>query len=436
MVENGTPDLLIHNAAVLENGHWLKPAWLGISGDRISALAPGKPPEALRIQCPRVIDAAGMAALPGLTNAHTHLSQTFMRGLSGGRPLLPWLQELIWPLQGAFSVEDMRLAALLGLVENLRCGATQVIDNHKITASMEHTDAVLEAAQQVGLGFTLARAWSDLGKNPEPAQAVLADLERLFAAWNGHPFIRIANGPLALWRCSEQLLQRTHALAVQHGSFTHVHTAESSQEVQLSVDAYRLRPVEWLDRIGVLDTNTQLVHGVWLEEQELDRIAASGAAVVHCPVSNAVLGSGTAPVGAMLSRGIRVLLGTDGPASNDTQDTWETLKFAVSLARIVGLDPTLLPPDQALALALAGRTLQQGAPADLILVNTAHSRVSPVHDLTSALVLGTHGSDVDTVIRGGNILMQHGKILILDEEALLAQCSEAVIKLRKKAGID
>ncbi|MBN1267622.1 MAG: amidohydrolase family protein, partial [Anaerolineales bacterium] len=256
-----------------------------------------------------------------------------------------------------------------------------------------------------------------------------------YTTWNGHSHISISNGPLALWRCSEKMLQETHSLALERGTFTHFHVSESSHEVQLSLEEYNLRPVEWLEQIGVLDQSTQLVHAVWLESHEITQIARSGAVVIHCPVSNAVLGSGIAPVARMAESGIPIFLGTDGPASNDTQDTWETLKAAVSLARITNLDPTILPPSQALSMALAGKILHEGSDADLILVDISHSRVWPVLDPTSALVLGTHGSDVDTVICGGRLLMQNKKILIFDEEALLAECEEAVHILRKKAGI-
>jgi len=436
MRENAASDLLIYNVALLNNGQWLSPAYLAIRENSITNLAAGHPSEELLSSSSQVIDAAGLAALPGLTNAHTHLSQVFMRGLAGGRPLMPWLQELIWPLQKSLSAEDTHLAALLGLVENLHCGATHVVDNHKITATPAHTDAVLKAAEKIGLHFTLARGWADKGKNPEPAEAVLEDLQRLYTAWKDHPFITIANGPLALWRCNEHTIQETHAQALENQAFTHFHVSESSREVELSIEEYGLRPVDWLFKIGVLDLHTQVVHAVWLEPSEIGHIADSGACVIHCPVSNAVLGSGTAPVAAFTEQGIPILLGTDGPASNDTQDIWETLKAAVCLARITSLDATILPPAQALSMALAGRTLLEGGEADLILVDVSHSRVSPVHDMTSALVLGTHGSDVSAVVSGGKLLMKDKKILVLDEEALLAESRDVVRFLRKKAGLD
>jgi 5-methylthioadenosine/S-adenosylhomocysteine deaminase len=426
---------LIRDGAVLTEAGWVQPGYVGIAGETITALGKGAPPETLVAQADTVIDAQHRAVLPGLINGHTHFSQTFMRGLAGGRPLLPWLRELIWPLQRALTPEDMRLAALLGLVENLRCGATCVVDHHKVTMSPAHTDAVCQAADKVGLRLTLARAWSDQGKDAETPDVILADLERLFETWAGHDRVRVASGPLALWRCSEQTLRRTHALAHRYDSITHTHVAETEDEVRMSLDAYGLRPLAWLDEIGVLDEHTQIVHAVWVDEEEIALLEESDATVVHCPVSNAVLGSGVAPVAALHAAGIPLRLGTDGPASNDTQDIFETLKAAIGFARATTRDATVLPPKAALRLATGGRTLTPGAPADVIVVNLDHARAMPVHDVDSALALSTHGSDVETVIVDGNLLMHEGRILVLDEANLLAACRAAVEHLAARAGL-
>ncbi len=175
---------------------------------------------------------------------------------------------------------------------------------------------------------------------------------------------------------------------------------------------------------------------MWVDEGEIDLLAQSGAPVIHCPVSNAVLGSGIAPVADLLRRGVSVRLGTDGPASNDTQDVWETTKTAVQLARASTLDATALPPTAALQLALGTDALRPGDPADLIVVNLNHPRAMPVHDVASVLVLSTQGSDVETVIVGGQILLRDGQVLGLDEAALLDACRRAVSHLRQRAGLD
>ncbi|MBC8504604.1 MAG: amidohydrolase [Anaerolineales bacterium] len=428
-------NILIINGSILAENGWVDPGFLCIREGKIRQIGAGTPSPGQIDEAKEVLDARHCAILPGLTNAHTHLSQTFMRGLAGGRTLIDWLKDVIWPIQAVISPEEMYLAALLGLVENLRCGAIRVTDHHKITGTPAHTNEVLKAAREVSLRFTLARSWSDRGKNPESLENILSDFRRLFDLSRDDDHIEIANGPLALWRCSEGALQATHQLVLEHGAFTHFHVSESQDEVQMSLDEYDLRPVEWLETIGVLGPDTQIVHAVWVDDDEIKLIADANAQVIHCPVSNAVLGSGVAPVAQMLGHGVDILLGTDGPASNDTQDIWETLKGAVNFARATSLNPTILPPSQALKLATGGKTLRVNDPADVIVVNLDHSRVVPVQDINSALVLGTHGSDVQTVIVGGEILMKNGNIAIVDEKALYDECRDAIQSLRKRAEI-
>ncbi len=412
---------------------WHTPGYVWIEGEHFITVAKGAPPPSLSKQAEATINAQHCAVLPGLVNGHTHFSQTLMRGLAGGRPLLPWLKTLIWPLQAALTPEDMEIAALLGMVENLRCGVTEVVDHHKVTPSPAYTDVVCKAAADLGMRVTVARAWSDMGKAAEAPADILADLERLCAQWATHSMVTIANGPLALWRCSAETLQQSHALVQRYGARTHVHVAETHDEVQMSLDAYDLRPVAWLEHIGVLDTSVDVVHAVWVNDVEIASLAARGAKVVHCPISNAVLGSGIARLDKMLRAGVVLRLGSDGPASNDTQDMFETLKAAVSFARASSQDATLLPPAEALRLATGGKVITPDAPADCIIVNLNHARAMPVHDPASALVLSTHSSDVQTVIINGQIKMRDGHMCGLDEAGLLAAARDRVEYLRQRA---
>ena len=424
--------ILIRDGAVLTGEGWLEPGYVLVEGSEIQAVGSGAPPPGMKGD--ETVDAAHCAVLPGLINGHTHFSQSFMRGLGGGLPLLPWLKERIWPLQRAMTPETLRLAARLALVENLRCGATTVVDHHKIARTAAHTDAVCEAAAEVGLRVTVARAWADLGNGAEESQEILEDLERLLERWSGSPHVTVANGPVALWRCSPETLQRTYALMQARGGVTHAHVAETRDEVALSLEAHDLRPVAWLEEIGVLGTETELVHAVWLDEEELALIADRGATVVHCPIANMVLGSGAAPVADLQARKVPLRLGSDGPASNDTQDLFEVMKAALNLARVTALDPTLLAPDAVLRMATGGRTLAPGVPADLIIVNLNHPRAVPVHDLDAALVLCSHGSDVRTAIVGGKVLLRDGELLVLDERALLDECRRAAKALAERSG--
>ncbi|MGD9049997.1 MAG: amidohydrolase family protein, partial [Anaerolineae bacterium] len=283
--------LLIKNGSVLtmdEVSTIHTPGWVWVEGACVAQVGGGSPPANLAAQAERIIDATHMAVLPGMVNGHTHLSQTFVRGLADDRPLLAWLKQIMWPIQGAITPQDMRLASLLGLVENLRCGATAVVQHHKITYTPEHVDAAAEAAKAVGLRMLLARAWVDLGAAGEPPEAIVEDMTRLRERWHGAADgrITIGFGPLAPWRCSDETTRRTVELARRWGVPTHMHVAEAQDEIDMLYERTGLRHVEWLHSLDALGPDIQLVHGVWLEDHELDLVAACGAVVVHCPVSN------------------------------------------------------------------------------------------------------------------------------------------------------
>ena len=428
--------ILIHNGNIYQSDTWLMPGYLTIEGAKITVLQAGNPDQETLMLADQVIDARGMAVLPGLVNGHSHFSQSFMRGLAGGRPLLQWLKELIWPLQTSFSSDEMYLASLLGLAENLRGGVTYVVDHHKITHSLKHTEAVKRAAEEIGIRCTIARAWSDRGNNPERGAAILDELEHWYSLQKMDSKVTFASGPLTPWRASGELMQKTHAQAKQHGSFTHIHVSETLEEVEMTLNETGLRPVTWLDQLEVLDEHAQIIHAVWVDDTEIDLLRDRNALVVHCPVSNAVLGSGIAPVGKMLARGVRMRMGTDGSASNDTQDCIENAKVAICLARAAHQDATNLTNEQALRMLVSDRTIALGEDADLTMIKLDTLRSAPVHDLTSAVTLCSHAEDVDTVIVAGEILMQNGKMTRIDEEMLIKECNLAIKILKKRAGID
>lgn len=426
---------LIENGRMLTPQGWSQPGYLSLAGEKIAAMGIGPAPVELRDGA-EVMDAAGKAVMPGMTNAHTHLSQTFMRGLSGGRPLLRWLKELIWPLQAAMTLPELELAALLGMVENLRCGATRVIDHQKMTKSVEFSQAVCAAARQTGIRLTLARAWADKGANAESSSSILEELNVLFEQYAGDTHIRIASGPLTPWRATAATLQNTHDLALRWGSGTHIHVSETREEVKMTLDETGLRPVTWLDQLGILGPECQLVHATWLEDAEIDLLREHDALVVHCPISNAVLGSGIARVEDLRHAGVRIHLGTDGPASNDNQDCFDNMKAALMVAHLRENNPTHLSPVDVVRMSTAGKTLEAGSEADLILVNLNNVNAVPLHDIDSALTLSCHGSDVDTVIVAGKVLMREKRVLVIDEDTLLQECQQAVISLRKRAGLE
>ena len=450
-MENG---ILIENGAVVtvdDRQKVLDPGYLLIEGDRIAGIGGGEAPHALRARTGLVLDASHMAVMPGMVNGHTHLFQTFIRGLADDKPLLDWLAAAIWPVARALTGEEAYLAAMVGLVENLRGGATAIIDHQYVHTDPANDDGVCQAARDTGARLLLARGWADMDYPPpfmETPEHIVAETTRLFESWHNQAGgrIRVEFGPLIPWGCSDETMRRTYALAQAWGVGTHIHIAETQTEVDINLEKRGSRHVEWLAGLGILGPDVQLVHSVWLDEAEIELVARHGAVVVHCPVSNMYLASGVAPVPRMRALGIPVALATDGPGSNNSQDMLEVLKTTALLHKVSSLDAMALLPEDVLWMACRGGaaafgqagligSLEVGKKADVVLVDLDTPRAMPVHRAPSALVYNASAGEVDTVLVDGQVLMRNREILCVDEKALLAEARAACARLFERAGV-
>ena len=445
--------ILIENGAIVtidNDQRLIAPGYLLIEDDIITALGPGKPPASMQ-KADIIIDASLMAVMPGMINAHTHLFQSFIRGLADDKPLLEWLKTAIWPVAQALTEEDAFIAAQIGLIENIRSGATTIIDHQYIHTEPGNDDGVCRAAEEIGVRFMLARGWADQDYHPafmETPDQIIRETTRLRETWQGagDGRIQVEFAPLIPWGCSDATMLRTHEISQQWGTGTHIHVAETKTEVEMNLQARGNRHIEWLDELGLLGPGYQLVHSVWLSDHELDLIANSGAVVVHCPVSNMYLASGVARVPEMRSREITVALATDGPGSNNNQDMMETLKVTALLHKVATLDAMALLPEDVLWMACRGGAAAYGQPeqigsleigkkADVVLIDLDTPLAMPVHRVPSALVYNLGARDVDTVIVNGQILMKNKEITILDEKKLLARGRQACANLFQRAGV-
>ncbi len=393
-------------------------------------------------------NAEGKVVIPGIMNGHTHLFQTFMRGVSDHSPLAQWLKEIIWPMSLAMEPEDFYLAALIGCIENLKSGATYMMDHHYIHTYPENDASVLRAMVDSGIRGHLARGGSDLAgevRLRETGEQIFNATDALLDQWEGaaNGRIRIALGPLNLYGCSREYLERAAVFSRDRRLISHVHVAETSEQIDTTMTRYGLRNLELLNEVGLLGDQTQVVHGVWLDDGELELIKDKQASVIHCPVSNMYLASGVARVPEMLRMGINVALGTDGPGSNNCQDNLEVLKFTACLHKVNELDATLLPPMDVLRMATVngakavGRSqdlgsLEPGKKADLVTVDMMKAHISPVHRASSALVYNANGNDVDLVMVGGQVVVEHGKSTWIDEQEILRRAQARVDVLRSK----
>ncbi len=429
----------------------LDPGWIFIRNDIIENIGKGEAPKNIRKEADEIIGASGSAIMPGMVNGHTHLFQTFFRGLADDKPLLDWLEESIWPGASELDADSAKAAAMLGLIENLRGGATTVVDHQYIHVDPQIDDAVCQAASEVGLRFILASGWADRNYHPpltESAQTVIGRINPVREKWHGAENNRVQVGlaPLIPWGCSDAAMIETVAAARSWGGSTHLHCAETAIEVEMNVEERGLRHVHWLESLGLLGPDLQLAHAIWLDEDEIDLISKYGASVVHCPVSNMYLASGVAKIKEMLDRGITVALASDGPGSNNRQDMFETCKATVLLQKVHNLDAGVLQPEEVLHLAcrhgakLVGKekeigSLEVGKKADLIVVDLMTAFAAPVHRVASAIVYCATPRDVVHVMVDGKLLIRNKEITFTNEKEAIARATEYAEKIFQKAGI-
>ncbi|MCP5027538.1 MAG: amidohydrolase [Actinomycetia bacterium] len=454
MIERPSGGVLIEGGAVVtvDDAFTIHdPGWVQVVDDRIMAVGAGAVPNEVRASVGRVIDAAGGAVMPGMVNAHTHLFQTFFRGLADDKPLLDWLRDCIWPGAVHLDGESARLAALVGLAENLRTGATTVIDHQYIHVDESIDDGVCSAADELGIRFLLARGWADRNYDPalqETTADVLQRTRRVRDRWQGAGGgrIRVELAPLIPWGCSDEAMRATVAEARSWGAGTHIHCAETAVEVDMSVDERGVRHVEWLDQLGALGPDVQLAHSVWLDDHELDLVASGGAVVVHCPVSNMYLASGVPRILDMRARGIPIALASDGPGSNNRQDLFEVLKATILLQKVHHLDAMALQPETALEMACRGGAaaaglrdeigcIEAGRKADLVVVDLNSVFTAPVHRVPSALVFCATPAAVTHVMVDGRILVDQGELTMIDEKQLVSDATESAREVFRRAGV-
>jgi len=390
-----------------------------------------------RFAAERVLDYPRGLILPGLINAHTHAAMALFRGLADDLPLDEWLNSHIFPAERHLDYDFVYWGTRLAVAEMLLSGTTSFCDMYLFT------DAVAQAAADTGIRAVVGEVLYDFpSPNYGPPDNGLKFTEDLIRSYQGHPRVQVAVQPHAVYTCSPDLLQKSKALADRYQTRWIIHLSETAKEVADCLEQYGDTPVGHLHRLGLLQGNTVADHAVALTEGDMDLLAASGAGVVHCPESNMKLASGMAPVMDLLARGVPVGLGTDGCASNNNLDMLSELDTAAKLAKVRDLDPTALPARQALGLAtrqgaavlgLQGEVgrLIPGLKADLVVVDLDQPHLTPIYDPLSHLVYAATGSDVQTVVVEGRLLVEDRQLLSFDLQETLARARELAGKVKK-----
>jgi len=367
------------------------------------------------------LDLPGHAVLPGLVNAHGHAAMSLLRGYADDLPLMPWLEEHIWPAEQAHvSREFVRDGARLAAAEMLRAGTTCFSDMYFFP------DVVAAVAQDTGLRcqltapvFDFPSAWGSGADDYISKALALRD------DWKGHDRVTIAFGPHAPYTVSVDALARIATFAAELDMGVHIHLHETRGEVLAHVEAHGERPLDTLQGLGLIGPRTQCVHMTDLGAQDIATLAQNGASVVHCPQSNMKLASGTCPVKRLQEAGVNVALGTDGAASNNKLNLFDEMHTAALLAKLTTEDPTTLPAAEVLHLATLGGaralgldeeigSLVPGKAADLIAVDLSGPATQPLYNPLSQLVYACSGHEVTHTWVAGEALLHNGRLTTLD----------------------
>ncbi len=383
-----------------------------IEGDRITRLEPrieDSLPGGLE-----VIDARGMAAIPSLVNAHAHSAMTLLRGVAEDMELLPWLREAVWPREARMTEEDVYWGMRLAALEMAKSGTTVCCDMYI------YPEAQARAARDSGMRFILSYALIDGLDEGRAAEQRAACLSFLDARPDCGSLSRFCLAAHSVYATASESLRFLGELSRERGLFLQLHLAETEEEDRECRKRTGLSPAAYLDSLGALGPRTIAAHCLWLDERDFDILAARGVTVAHNPVSNMKLASGPAfDYEAARKRGIRVLLGTDGAASNNSLDLFSDMKIAGLLQKQHYRDSRRLPVNEILDAAstrghelfeTGGGRIEAGATADILLIDLRRAAMTPCHDLASNLVYAGSGASVDTTICAGAVLMRKGRI--------------------------
>ncbi len=386
----------------------------------------------------KIIDAEGKILLPGLINTHTHLSMTLFRGLADDLSLDSWLNDHIWPMEANLNGDYCYIGALLGAVELIKSGTTTFSDMYF------YMEDVARAVEDAGIRAVLSYGMIDFG-DAEKREAEIEENLQLFKSCNGMADgrIKVFFGPHSPYTASEDLLIKVRELADEYNMGIHIHVSETEKEINDSLDEKGLRPFEYLEKIGFLGPDVVAAHCVWLSDEEIKIIKKHDVKVSHNPCSNMKLASGIAPVSKLIENDICVSIGTDGASSNNNLDLIEELKTASLLQKVSTLDPKVLTSDEAITMAtIKGAealgleneigSIEVGKKADIILIDTNSANMVPdSSSLSSNVIYSANGSNVDTTICNGKILMENKKLTVLDEQEIYDKAKKAIKELKE-----
>lgn len=401
---------------------------IGIVGSRIEAIFPR---QSSAYEAMERIDATNCLVVPGLINTHSHLPMTYFRGLADDLPLHKWLQEYIWPLEAKLVNADFVFDATLH-------GAAEMIKNG-ITCSNDmyfHMASIANACKEAGLRVVVSEALIDPSGSLATAEhGIGSKILELQEQYRNEPLISFSLAPHSIYTCSKASLAKCAEVASEQGFMLHMHLSETEQERQNCIKEHGMKPVEYLNSLGLLDVPNVLAHGIWVDEAEMELLAAKGkSSIAVCAESNLKLVSGFAPLKAYTEHGINLSLATDGVASNNNLDLLAELSLTAKLHKALNQDPEFLPARDAFAMVTVnaakalGRqndigSLEVGKLADIAVISLQEPENQPVYNPYSHLVYALSSSSVRDCIVNGVSVMRNRHLSMVSEGELQAKAA-------------
>jgi 5-methylthioadenosine/S-adenosylhomocysteine deaminase len=403
----------------------------------------------------RTVDATGRLVFPGLINTHTHLLQTFLKGLGEGLRLYDWVRAVTGPSVPFMTERDAYLAAVLGALEALRSGTTTLLDYQYPLPNRALYRSVAASFRDVGLRGILAQGFTETGEQFGLPAYLFQRVEDALDEWDsltaelgsapGFDLLRFGLSPAIVFGITPSGLERLRAYATERQMLLSLHVNETADDDQAVLAEHGKRAVPFLEEIGFWGPDVLAVHCVRMQQEDIEILASHEVKVSHNPVSNMYLGSGVAPIVEMRCAGLTVGLATDGAASNNSQDMLETLKCAGLVHKMAHRDPSAITAADVLDMAtIEGAralgegerlgSLEPGKQADLFVYDPYCARSVPVLDPVASLVFSAGAEGVVTTIVAGQVVLDDGQITTVDEAVLLRECQEAAVDLARRAG--
>lgn len=381
---------------------------------------------------------AGKAIVPGTVNAHNHSFQSLLRGIAIDRPFLEWRDQALYRYTPLMDEEAVYTGALLAFGEMLRYGVTTVSDFFYIhNGGTANDEAVIRAAADVGIRLVFASTMYDWNGAPqayrETVPEAVARTRKLAVKYQGNPMVTVQPAPHSPHAASPEMIRAGHRLAQELDTPFHIHVAEEMFEVEETQRDYGLRPVHYLDSLGVLDERMIAIHLVWLEDSEIRLLGERGCALAYCPSSNMILADGITRIPDLLQSGVRIALGSDGACSNNRISVYEEMRMCSLLQKVARLDGTCITARQVYEmgtrrggalLRLPVGSIAAGNYADFNALDVSDLSLAPRHELFANMVYSMQPGAITDVVVGGNIVVESGRLATFPERQISKRVDE------------